>query len=169
MNRLMTLTVLAVGLATDVHAQQQSPVAWPVDSGTMVRVRSTSLGPSFRKGTLLATTADSIWIAVPRSDALGVPIQQITSMGVFRESHTNKATYTMVGLLVGALGGALLGAATYSPSKCDPSVTFCVDVFDRGASAAMGAVVLGAVGGLVGLMAGASPKESWTPVSLPSR
>lgn len=169
MNRLMTLTVLAIGLATDVPAQQQPAVAWPVDSGTMVRVRSTSLGPSFHKGTLVATTADSIWIAIPRSDAQGFPIHQITSIGVLKESHTNKAKYTAVGLVVGALAGAILGAATYAPSKCDPSVSFCVDVFDQGTSTAMGAVLLGGVGGLVGLMAGASPKETWTPVSLPAR
>ncbi|HJP60783.1 MAG TPA: hypothetical protein VJ865_12320, partial [Gemmatimonadaceae bacterium] len=130
MNRLIVLRVLVTAVATDVHAQQQSAVAWPVDSGTMVRVRSSSLGPSFRKGTLVTTTADSIWIAVPRSDALGVPINRITSMGVLKESHTSKAKYATIGLFVGALTGALLGAATYSPAKCDPSVTFCVDVFD---------------------------------------
>ena len=169
MNRLIMLTALVIGLAPDVRAQQQSAVAWPLDSGTIVRVRSTSLGPSFHKGTLVTTTADSIWIAGPRAEPLAVPIHQITSMGVLKESHTNKAMYTTIGLLAGALAGAVLGAATYSPNKCDPSVTFCVDVFDQGSSAAMGAVLLGAVGGLVGLMAGASPKETWTPVSLPAR
>ena len=75
----------------------------------------------------------------------------------------------LFGLLVGAAGGAILGAMTYSPSKCDSSVSFCVDLFDQGSSAAMGAVLLGGVGALVGFIAGAAPKETWVPVTIPTR
>ena len=169
MQRLWYLA-FSVTLLTRTAATQTSPdVKWPVDSGTKVRVLVVGLGSGVRRGTLVSTTTDSITVEPVSAGSFSVGLDQIKSLHVLSGSHTNKAKYTMVGLLVGALTGAVLGAATYSPSKCDPSVTFCVDVFDRGASAAMGAVLLGGVGGLVGLMAGASPKETWTSVSLPSR
>lgn len=155
-------------LARVASAQMVSPT-WPLDSGTTIRVKAASLGPEFRRGTLRATTADSITIAPRWSGTLSVGLDGISSLQVLTESHTAKAKYSMIGLLVGAIGGAFLGAATYSPSKCDATVTFCIDVFDRGTSTAIGAVMFGAVGGLVGLMAGAAPKETWMQVPVPTR
>jgi len=164
------ILALCATLATHAASAQTARVTqWPLDSGRLVRIRVATLGPSLRRGTLTSTTADSITIEPPRVGRFSVGLDQITRLEVLQESHTAKAKYTMIGLLVGAAGGALLCAATYSPSKCDPSVTFCIEVFDRSASAAMGAVLLGAVGGLVGLMAGASPKETWAPVPIPAR
>lgn len=169
MPMLRVMAICAVVASNSALAQTDSIARWPVDSGARVRVRAATLGPMFRRGTLTSATADSIVIQQPRVGRFAVGLDQITSLQVLRESHTEKAKYTMIGLLVGAAGGAILGAATYSPTKCDSSVTFCIDVFDRSSTAAMAAVLLGAVGGLVGLMAGASPKETWASVPIPAR
>ena len=166
MLKALALTLIVANLA---GAQTAPDITWPLDSGTKIRIRAASLGASFRRGTLTRTTPDSITIEPLRAGAFSVGLDQVSSVQVLTESHTAKAKYTMIGLLIGAGTGAILGAATYSPAKCDASVTFCVDVFDRGATTAVAAVALGAVGALVGLMAGASPKETWVPVSVPAR
>ena len=169
MKALLMLAIYAVAVANTAAAQAPVKIEWPIDSGAKVRVMAESLGPTFRRATLVATTQDSIAIQPARSATISLGLDQIRSFEVLTDSHTNKAKYTMVGLLIGSLGGAVLGAATYSPSKCDASVSFCIEVFDRGTSTAVGAFVFGAIGGLVGLMAGASPKETWATVSVPSR
>ena len=169
MRRLWTLAIYALVAGHTTAAQTATHVNWPIDSGAKVRVRASTLGPSFRRGTLASTTADSVIIQPERAGKFSVGLDQITSLQVLRESHTAKAQYTMFGLLIGAAAGAVLGAATYSPSKCNGSESFCIEVFDRGSTAALGAVTLGLVGGLVGLMAGASPKETWETVPIPSR
>jgi hypothetical protein len=133
----------------------------------MVRVQATRLGPGFRRGKLRSTTTDSLTVAPLDATSFSVGLNEIQKLQLLRESHTARAKYTAIGLLVGAAGGAILGAATYSESKCDSSVSFCVDIFDRSTSAAMGAVLLGAVGGLAGFIAGSSPQETWIAVSLP--
>jgi hypothetical protein len=153
-------------LASAASAQVVAPT-WPLDSGTVIRV--TSVGSNFRRGTLTSTTSDSITIDRPRVGRFAVGLDQVRNVEVLTESHTEKAKYTLIGLLVGAGAGALIGAVTYSPSKCDASVSFCLDVFDRSATTAIGALVFGAAGGLVGLMAGAAPKETWVSVPVPSR
>ena len=168
--RLSSVLALCATLLTSAAmAQARTPPAWPLDTGTLIRVQATGLGFAFRRGTLKSTTADSISLKPSRAGAFSIGLDQISSLQVLRESHTAKAKYTMIGLLVGAAGGAILGAMTYSPSKCDSSVSFCVDLFDQGSSAAMGAVLLGGVGALVGFIAGAAPKETWVPVTIPTR
>jgi hypothetical protein len=56
---------------------------------------------------------------------------------------------TLVGLGLGAGIGALIGAATGSPS-CSGQ-TFCLDILNRSALAAIGAVGVGAVGAIIGV------------------
>lgn len=169
MRRSWILALCATLAPKAILAQAAEAGQWPLDSGTRIRVQAASLGPTFRRATLRSTTRDSISLEPPHAAAFSIGLDEIKTLQVLRESHTAKAKYTTIGLLVGAAGGAILGAITYSPTKCDPSVSFCVDVFDQGSSAAMGAVLLGAAGGLVGLIAGASPKETWVPVTVPTR
>ena len=166
----MRLTLaLALALLAPAASSQVVPPAWPLDSGTMIRVRDLSLGPTFLRGTLTSTTQDSITITSPRAGVFAVGLDHINSVQVLTESHTAKAKYTMIGLLVGVVGGAIVGAATYSEPTCDSSVSFCIAVFDRSSTAALGAVVTGAAGALIGFLAGASPKETWVSVPVPSR
>ena len=164
----LTLALALAVLAPAASAQVVQP-AWPLDSGTMIRVKDVRLGATFLRGTLTSTTPDSITVRSLRAREFVVGLDRINSVQVLTESHTAKARYTMIGLLVGAVGGAILGAATYSEPKCDNSVSFCIAVFDRGSTAALAAVVTGAAGALVGFIAGASPKETWVSVPVPSR
>jgi len=164
----LTLALALAIFAPPALSQVVAPT-WPLDSGTMIRVRDVSLGPTFLRGTVTSTTPDSITIRSPRAGVFAVALDRINSVQVLTESHTAKAKYTMIGLLVGAVGGAIVGAATYSEPKCDSSVSFCIAVFDRGSTAAVAAAVTGAAGALVGLLAGAAPKETWVSVPVPSR
>ena len=71
----------------------------------------------------------------------------------------------LMGLLVGAGSGAIIGYATYKrPKPCG----FCID-FGPGAQAiAVGA--LGAIGGtFVGVIFGSRQTDTWVPVAAPAR
>ncbi len=163
---LRVLAICAVGLANTALAQSGSMAGWPVDSGSIVRVSASTVGPELRRGTLVSTTPDSLVIAPKDQRAFSVRTANISKLEVMRGTHTAKAKYALVGLLIGVAGGAALGASTYSDS-CGQA-EFCLD-FGRGFAAASGAVLLGAVGALIGTINGASPKETWVPVPLPSR
>jgi hypothetical protein len=163
---LRILAICALGLANGALAQTGTIVAWPIDSGSVVRVSGSTLGSEVRRGTLVATTPDSLVIVPKDQTAFSVHTATISKLEVMRGTHTAKAKYALVGLLIGAAGGAALGASTYSDS-CGQA-EFCLD-FGRGFAAASGAVLLGAVGALIGTINGASPKETWIPVLVPSR
>ncbi len=166
MSILRVLAICAVGLANSALAQTGAIVNWPIDSGSVVRVSATTLGAELRRGTLISTTSDAIVIAPKDQTAFSVPTANISKLEVMRGTHTAKAKYALIGLLIGAAGGAALGATTYSDSCTQGE--FCLD-FGRGFAAASGAVLLGAVGGLIGVLNGASPKETWVPVLVPPR
>jgi hypothetical protein len=55
----------------------------------------------------------------------------------------------LVGLAIGGGAGAIIGAAAGSPSCSGQS--FCLDILNRSALAAFGAVGVGAVGAIIGV------------------
>ena len=164
-SRLVGLVLVAANVA----AAQTAPVKdWPLDTGSKVRVLSPALGPSFQSGYLMSKATDTLVIRPQKGAAFSVSTNQITTLQVVRGTHTNKAKYSLIGFVLGALGGAVIGAATYSPAKCTEG-TFCIDLASRSFDTAAGAILLGGVGTLVGFVAGAVPKENWISVPLPTR
>ena len=152
---------VVIGLVPALAAAQTTVApAWPLDSGARIRVLSPMFGS--RVGAVLSNTADTLTFRPEReSKTFAVATANIRKLDVSQGQRTNAVKGMGIGFLVGAVTGAVLAGATYS---CDG---YCV--FDQGAAIGVGAGFLGLAGGLVGLMAGASPKDTWVPVALPGK
>lgn len=165
--RSLGLAALLTMFANIAVGQTTAVAEWPLDSGSKVRVLAATLGPHFRSGTLVSTSEESILIATGKNGDLTVPTDKITMIAVARGTHTSKAKYMFAGLVLGGLAGALVGAASYSPTKCTTG-EWCFDMGQE-FSVAAGAILFGGAGAVVGLIAGASPKDNWISVPLPAR
>jgi hypothetical protein len=156
--------VLAIGLVPALAAAQAPIAQWPIDSGARVRVFSPAAGPKFVTGSLVTTTTDSVVIRPAKSAgsiAFGTP--SIERFEVARGTHTRKTKGAFLGLVFGALAGAVTGAASYDASKCNE---ICID--SPGLDAALGGILLGSVGALIGAFVGSRPTDTWVPVAVPT-
>lgn len=113
-------------------------------------------------GTATLITSDSMSILAPgSSQSVRVGLRDATRVEVSTGVNRAKGAliYGLVGLGLGAAGGAALGAATPNNSSG------CFPMCGRGASAYIGGVVLGLIGGIGGVVGGASKGwEGWRAV-----
>ena len=146
-------------------AQMAPSPEWPVTAGSAVRIESTVLGSGLHKGTAVSATSDTLFFqpkAVTPAIAIATP--NIVKLEIARGQHTNRARGAMLGFLIGAGAGAVLGAATYKKSECSD---FCVVPDSRSFDATVGAILLGSVGAVVGALMGSHPTPTWVPVAVP--
>lgn len=164
--RLILLLCIAILANPNRLAGQVDPVsAWPIDSGTRVRIVSRLVGARPATGRVVSTNLDTlVFRRDKRSTPMAVPTPTITKLEVARGTHTTKAKSSLVGFFLGAATGAAIGAATYRPS-CNG---FCFDL-GPGAVAAFGGVVGGAGGAILGALIGRRQSDTWVPVTMPGR
>jgi hypothetical protein len=129
------------------------------------RVRVTQPGEGTRVGTVVQVTADSLEVRFePDSLPTHMAVGQVTRLYVSLGKERRVMHRTGVGFLVGSGVGAVWGAI--GESDCDSSELFCLGA---GGGALLGGVLIGAVGGIVGMVAGLSPSERWERVPLERR
>ena len=167
MRFIQMLCAIAPWVPALVAAQTPPIPEWPLAPGSRVRILSPVLGDKPKTGSVVSSTSDTIFFRSAKQSnptALGAP--NIVKLEVAHGTHTRTMKGTLLGLTFGALGGAALAAATYKTPKCQ---TFCIDVFGRGDTAALGGVLGGAAGAIVGGIWGARPTDTWVPVTVPQR
>lgn len=126
------------------------------------RVRFSHPGEGTRTGTFVALTADTLEVALPgRTEPARVPLDQVTRLDVSHGMQRQPLRRAGIGFLVGGVVGAVGVAA--AESGCDRTQDFC---FGAGDGALIGGIFYGAVGGVLGLVAGMIPSESWEQVKL---
>jgi hypothetical protein len=161
--------LFAASLMTPVLATAQMAASpeWPVTAGSAVRIESSVLGSGLHKGSVVMATYDTL-LFQPKADAPPIPIAtpNIIKLDVASGQHTHKARGALLGFLIGAGAGAVLGAAIYKQPDC---AGYCVLPDTRSLDAAFGAVLLGGVGAAVGALMGAHPTETWVHVAVPRR
>jgi hypothetical protein len=167
-NRILSAAALMVpGI---VGAQAPSP-EWPIAPGSRVRLVSPVLGDQRQTGIVASSTTDTLVFRAAARDATPIAIAtpNIARIEVASGTHSRKAKGALVGFLVGAGAGALLGAATYKKPK--PCVGWCFYPFEdsRGVDAAIAGFLGGTVGAITGAIIGARPTDSWVPVAVPRR
>jgi hypothetical protein len=159
--------LLAASLMTPVlaGAQMAPSPEWPVTAGSAVRVESPVLGSGLHKGSVVTATNDTL-LFQPKAatPAIAIATPNIIKLEIARGQHTNKAHGALLGFLIGAGAGAVLGAATYQKPDC---TGFCVYPDSRSFDATVGAILLGSVGAVVGALMGSHPTETWVPVAVP--
>jgi hypothetical protein len=161
MRTIQTLLVLLLMPTAIVTAQSKS-TAWPLDSGSRVRIQAPIFSDKTREGTVLRTDGDTLRFQPWRgtsSNAVGV--HDIARIDVLQGTHGRKLKGALIGFLVAGGVTAGITAATWkNTSGFD---------FGRGGDAAFAGVFAGLAGGLVGLVVGAFETDTWAPVTLPNR
>jgi hypothetical protein len=126
------------------------------------RVRFSHPGEGTRTGTFVALTADTLGVALPgRTEPTRLPLDQVTRLDVSHGMQRQPLRRAGIGFLVGGVVGAVGVAA--AESGCNRSEDFC---FGTGDGALIGGIFYGAVGGVLGLVAGVIPSEHWERVKL---
>jgi hypothetical protein len=142
-------------------AAAQSPSLDSLRAGTRVRVstaelpRATGTMLAYRGGSLLLRrdrSRDSVWLAVPDLQALDVSVAR-------RRPVVRR---TLTGLVVGALIGAGIGTVGGDQQTGDGPLT-------RENKMAIGAIVIGGAGTIVGFLTGIAKTDVWRAVPLPPR
>ena len=156
--------------APSISAQESLPsvrvgermVAPSVEQDSRVRITAPSLGLSEAVGTVQEATDDALVVQFEFPRRVGtVDRSDITNMEVSIQRERRVLKGLGVGLLVGAGGGVVLGLASG-----DDQAGFIS--FTAEEKAMMGAVALGLVGGVVGLIAGAAVRHDiWSPAVRP--
>jgi hypothetical protein len=148
------IVALAVSPARAVAAQDTTDLR----PGTRVRVTTSD---EIYEGSLLPRQDDSFRLQVPGESApIAVPRSAITEIAVSAGRHSNAAAGATVGFLAGAAGGVILFQAY---NHCDGF--FCGPY--TGGTVALGAMLSGATGALVGALIGSSiTSERWVQLPL---
>ena len=156
MRRQIAVFVVAVlVLPQFISAQTLTP-------GSRVRVSYPDGGS--RTGSVVALTADTLELRATGSGySTRLPLVEVSQLEVSRGTKRHPR-YAGVGALIGVTVGAVGGFAAGEDDCAKKWV--CIS---RPGGALIGGAILGATGGVIGLIAGAIPSESWERVSVAQR
>lgn len=157
MRRAAMLGLLVAAVAS-AAAVAQEPA--PVHPGQRVRVRSTVAHAPVLTGAVESIGRDTM--IVRHEDGAGVataiPLSSVAQLQVSQGRHSKWVTGLLIGAGVGAVAGAIIGAATYDED--DP-------FFSAGENALAAALLFTPIGGLAGAIIGLQVKtERWESVPL---
>ena len=131
----------------------------PVQPGQRVRLRSAVAQTPELVGVVEAVRPDTLLVRDDdRSVATAVPLTTVDRLQVSRGRHSHWVSGAGIGFVVGAATGAILGVAGHNESDW---------IIGPGASAFVGAVLLGPIGAGAGAAVGLMVKtERWETVPL---
>jgi hypothetical protein len=145
-----------------VTSSVQAQAGPPLSIGQRVWVRSPGASGGMNagiKGTLEGRTGDSLQLRLKGEGAqlVSVGLGGRNQLFVFAGRRSSAGKGAAIGGIGGALAGAILGLAT--GSDCSADEFLC---FDRGTMAAVGAIGVGGIGLVGGLIVGLlSPHDTW--------
>jgi len=163
------LLLIAAFAGTDVAGQSIEQVA----PGTRVRVTAPALGYHGVVALVLARDSRGLLVeTVKERDTVGLAFEKITALEASYDRHGHAVAGLGIGVAGGVVAGVVAGYAA-GDDKCPPCEGWeclaCAKV-SAGDKAKVNAIAFGAVGGLVGGIAGATIKgERWRAVLIPSR
>lgn len=159
----LALLALLIGLPNALTAQ----AAGPVHEGDRVRVRYGS-----ERGVFRVVQLEAEGLVLRRSEAsepMHLPYDRVRELEIDRGPRS-RGSGALRGLLWGGLGGVVGGGVigfVSGDDECDPG-SWCILEFTAGEKAAIGAVMLGGIGGASGIVIGALlPGRHWESVAVP--
>lgn len=161
MSRL--IAALLFLLFTHPHALVGQAAAPATSLQPGARVRITQAGEKPRVAIVVDRTTDTLVVRWPEfSNPISLPISRISRLDVQTGRHRNVLKGMAIGTLGAGAAGFILGAASYQPctSNCFLAPT------SREESGAIGGILLGTVGFVVGTLAGIPSRDTWKRVPL---
>lgn len=137
--------------------------------GTRVRVTPNRAKATPLIARMVAVRNDSLFVVSDSNRAAAYAAGDVARL----ETSGGLRRYTMrgagIGFLAGAGLGAVIGAASYDPPKCQPDQLFCgLAHLDQSFSIAVTTALFAGVGTLTGALIGANKEgERWIPIGLP--
>ena len=184
---LAFLVLLALGAPASLGAQTSgsadSAAGLPLRAGARVRVESAAAGLAERAGTLTLVTRDSLRLRPDSGTEITIPATAVDRVEL-SVGRTSRGKLVATGLGIGTVLGLAMGLKLATLSDCDfddedddaramrsrarrshdPDCTPYMD----GDTGLRVTAILGALGALVGVSAGASaPTERWQRIALP--
>lgn len=170
----LTRVVFALAIVAPVLPAQSSVIpAWPVASGSRVRVLSPALGDKQQVGVVVSATRDTLSFRSGNQPAYtSISTSDIRQLDISQGTHTRRLNGGLIGFLVGAAGGAAIGAATHKdPPPCTDFINCGLGILSlntsRSGDAILGATLGGVLGAIVGTLVGARAVDTWVPVAVP--
>jgi hypothetical protein len=169
-------TLCAAALMTPVAGLAQMAARDPqVDVGSRVRVAAPVFGTKAKQvGTVVSVATDTVVLRLGATiPGRSLAISDITSLEVARGKHTRKAQGALLGTLLGAGVGGILGYALYEEPQCSNEgfgcFSFTIGPTSKGSNTVVSAVAGGLVGALVGTLVGQRATDTWVPATLSTR
>lgn len=163
--RLLLAAAAIAALTSPLRAQQEATLV----KGSRVRVNV--FDESTRQvrqviGTLERLERDTAFVRVGSRQPEPLALAQGDYLELSVPVGTNARSGTMVGALAGAIGGGLIGMATYQACQPQPGQPQCEFKWGEGRRIVFGAVVGGAGGALAGYLIGRTMhRHVWMPVN----
>jgi hypothetical protein len=132
-----------------------SRVRFELRNGERYQGRVISLGPDLLEAGLPATGATARY-----------PLADIAKLEVLHGRHRPVLRGVVVGTAAGIIVGGAAGAISYSPCTSTEFLGCLLEPESRAQSAAMGSVLLGVVGLVVGGAQGLIPRDRWQRVQV---
>jgi hypothetical protein len=158
--RLVAIVAIALALPA-AGAQSSGESATPLVRGTKVRVELRD--GSMYEGRVVTFEHDTLVTEHDPPSELTTPLRQIARLERANGRHRPIAQGAIVGALTGGALGAILGARSFSDDGDD------LVIGSRGAAAALGGVLLGVPGLVIGTVVGLIPRDRWERVPLEPR
>ena len=156
----MILALLMFVPFTSVTAQEPPSVK----VGDRVRVTAPDLGIRKQAGRFAALRADTLVVAVADS-TMTFPVASVTRLELSRGQKSYGGAGARIGFLSGAAIGAIIGFT--EGDECRLICTRSANPLSAEARAVLGAISLGGIGALIGLVAGRLHKtDLWEEVPL---
>jgi hypothetical protein len=167
------IVILECGLSTFVGnaaAAQMPATEAPLQIGARVRVSSSAPGFSgpLRVANVLAQHGDTLSFRPEGTqDSIALPLSLITRIEVSTSRSSHGRQGMGLGLLGGALIGAVVGAATYTPCSSTEFLGCLFAPTSRGANAELGGIGGALIGTIVGGVIGRNRQtENWERVAV---
>jgi hypothetical protein len=168
MTRLVAVLLVLLVARPDALIGQSARTAAAIAPGA--RIRITQVGRPPRIATMVSPGADTLLVRWPEySGAVAVPLAEVSRLDVSAGRHRRVLKGAMLGTLGGGTLGAVIGAVGYSPCESTEPFGCFLEPTGRGESAMMVGAVGGVLGLIVGSLIGLPSREDWHRVPLDAR
>lgn len=165
--RLVVTIALAIVLPAIADAQNTREDESILTSGTKVRFEVGEGGR--REARVISFRRDTLRAVQSGGSEMAYPVETIRKLEAVNGRRRPILKGVMIGTAIGVVVGGLAGAASYEPCESTEFFGCLLTPESRAQQAAVGAVLAGVSGLVIGGIVGLIPRDRWEPVALDGR